>query len=148
VLAAPENKTHGALTIFPPRARNLNHTPDGLDAVARVLSKPVNDAERRAARWYRLRGYRILGTNVWAAGYEVDLIARRGRRLVFCEVKSKSAPGFGDPLEMVTPEKVRRVRRAAQAWLAQNRRSVPGCYVTFDVVVERAGRLQRLPEAF
>ena len=38
---------------------------------------------------YRLRGYRILGTNVWAGGNEVDVIARRGRRLVFCEVKGK-----------------------------------------------------------
>jgi putative endonuclease len=108
----------------------------------------MNGAERRAVRWYRLRGYRILGTNVWAAGYEVDLIARRGRRLVFCEVKSKSGPRFGDPLEMVTPEKIRRIRRAAQAWLAQNRRSCAGCIVTFDVVVDRAGRLERLREAF
>ena len=47
------------------------------------------EEERRAARHYRLRGYRILGTNVWAGGYELDLIARRGRRLVFCEVKGK-----------------------------------------------------------
>jgi Holliday junction resolvase-like predicted endonuclease len=43
----------------------------------------VNSAERRAARWYRLRGWRILGANVWAAGNEVDLIARRGRSLRF-----------------------------------------------------------------
>jgi Holliday junction resolvase-like predicted endonuclease len=49
---------------------------------------------------------------------------------------------------MVTPEKMRRVRRAAQAWLGQNRRSCHGCVVTFDVVVERAGRLQCLREAF
>ena len=108
----------------------------------------MNRAERRAARWYRLRGYRILGTNVWAGGYEVDLIARRGRRLVFCEVKSKSGLRYGDPVEMVTAEKIRRVRRAADVWLAQNARDHPGCSVSFDVIVERAGRLQRLVEAF
>jgi putative endonuclease len=108
----------------------------------------MNSAERRAARWYRIRGYRILGMNVWAGGYEIDVIARRGRRLVFCEVKSKSDERFGDPLEMVTPEKTRRVRRAAQVWLAANRRDHVGCRVAFDVIVERAGRLQRLGEAF
>ena len=108
----------------------------------------MNDAERRAARWYRLRGYRILGTNVWAGGYELDLIARRGRRLVFCEVKSKSGRRYGDPVEMVTPEKIRRVRRAADVWLARNARDHPRCRVTFDVIVERGGRLQRLAEAF
>ena len=47
----------------------------------------MNDAERRAARWYRLRGWKILGTNVWAGGNELDLIARRGRELRFVEVK-------------------------------------------------------------
>ena len=29
-------------------------------------------AERRAAWHYRLRGYRVLATNVWIAGYELD----------------------------------------------------------------------------
>lgn len=108
----------------------------------------MNASERRAAHWYRLRGYRILGTNVWAGGYELDLIARRGRRLVFCEVKSKSGLRYGDPVEMVTPEKIRRIRRAAEVWLARNAREHPNCHVTFDVVVERGGRLQRLAEAF
>ena len=108
----------------------------------------MNDAERRAARWYRLRGYRILGANVWAGGYELDVIARRGRMLVFCEVKSKSGPRYGDPLEMVTAEKIRRIRRAADVWLAGNGRDHPSCRVTFDVIVERDGRLQRLGDAF
>src|SRR6185503_18133184 len=80
--------------------------------------RPRNDAERRAARWYRLRGYRILDTNRWIAGGELDLVARRGNTLVFCEVKSKRGDEFGDPLEMVGEVKIRRVRRAAEAWLA------------------------------
>ena len=78
-----------------------------------------NPDELRAARHYRLRGYRILGTNVWAGGYELDVIARRGRRLVFCEVKGKTGDGYGDPLEMVGEEKLRRLHRAAEAWLAR-----------------------------
>ena len=105
-------------------------------------------AERRAVRWYRLRGWRILGENVWAGGNELDLIVRRGRTLRFVEVKEKRGLRFGDPLEMVTPEKTRRVRRAAQVWLAANGRDHAGCRVTFDVILERAGRLQRLAEAF
>ena len=73
----------------------------------------LNDGRARAARHYRLRGYRILGANVWAGGNELDLIVRRGRRLVFCEVKGKTGDGFGEPLEMVDEEKLRRMRRAA-----------------------------------
>jgi putative endonuclease len=107
----------------------------------------MNAAERRAVRHYRLRGYRILGTNVWAGGNEIDVIARRGRRLVFCEVKSKSGPRYGDPIAMVGPEKVRRVRRAAEAWLAV-RPELRGLEVRFDVVAETAGRLRLVPRAF
>jgi putative endonuclease len=94
-----------------------------------------------------VRGHRILGTNVWIAGNEIDVIARRGGTVVFCEVKSKGGPDFGDPLEMVTGEKVRRVRHAAEAWLAAH----PECAqlaVRFDVLVERSGRLEAVRGAF
>ena len=107
------------------------------------MSSPRNPDERRAARHYRLRGYRILGTNVWVGGYELDLIARRGRRLVFCEVKGKGGEGFGDPLEMVDEEKARRLRHAAEAWLARNG-DVRELECRFEVVAVRAGRLRRV----
>ena len=106
-----------------------------------------NSSESRARSHYRLRGYRVLGENVWSAGYELDLVVRRGRTLVFAEVKSKTGPRFGDPAEMVTTEKQRRLRLAAQAWLAQHPEHAH-CRVRFDVVVERAGKLRRLASAF
>jgi putative endonuclease len=104
-------------------------------------------AERRARRWYRLRGWQILGTNVWAGGNELDLIVRRGRTLRFVEVKEKRGPRFGDPLEMVTAEKQRRLRRAAATWLAA-RPELGGLSVGFDVIAVRDGRVQRVPQAF
>src|SRR5215831_3766375 len=106
-----------------------------------------NAAERRAAWWYRLRGYRVLATNVWLAGNELDVVARRGRQLVFCEVKSKAGEEYGDPAEMVSPEKVRRVRRAAEAWLARHP-ECGACDVRFDLVAVRGRRLECVREAF
>jgi putative endonuclease len=97
--------------------------------------------------WYRLRGYRILARNAWAAGYELDIIARRGGRLIFCEVKEKLGESFGDPLEMVDEEKQRRLRRAAEAWLERHPETT-GLDVSFDVIAFRNGRLERLAEAF
>ncbi len=107
----------------------------------------MNGAERRARNHYRLRGYRILGTNVWAAGNELDVIARRGRSLVFCEVKEKGGDGFGDPTEMVDAEKQRRVRRAATAWLARYP-ELEELELRFDVVAVRPGGLERIADAF
>ncbi len=103
--------------------------------------------ERRARLFYRLRGYRILAANAWAGGHELDVVARRGRRIVFCEVKGKGAGGFGDPLEMVDGEKQRGIRRAAEAWLAA-RPELAGLEVRFDVVAVRGGRLERVANAF
>ena len=104
-------------------------------------------AERRAVRWYRLRGWKILGENVWAGGNELDLIVRRGRTLRFVEVKEKKGSRFGDPLEMVTAEKQRRLRRAAQSWLGA-RPELARLAVGFDVIAVRDGRIQRVPQAF
>jgi putative endonuclease len=97
--------------------------------------------------WYRLRGYRILARNVWVAGYELDIVVRRGRRLVFCEVKEKQGDRFGDPLEMVDDERQRRLRWAADAWLERHPET-EGSEVSFDVIALRDGRLERLGEAF
>jgi putative endonuclease len=104
-------------------------------------------AERRAQWWYRMHGYRVLATNVWVDGYELDLVVRRGRRLVFCEVKAKAGNSFGDPLEMVDERKQRRLRRAAEGWLARHQEAA-ALQVSFEVIAVRGRRMERLIEAF
>ena len=104
-------------------------------------------AEQRAAWWYRVRGYRVLARNAWVNGYELDLVVRRGRRLVFCEVKAKGGAGFGEPEAMVDAEKQRRLAIAAEGWLAlhpEGRRLA----VSFDVIAIHEGRLRHVAEAF
>jgi len=94
-----------------------------------------------------VRGYRVLATNEWAGGYELDLVVRRGRRLVFCEVKEKAGPAFGEPEAMVDAEKQRRIRQAAAGWLAAHPEA-RRLDVSFDVIAVQSGRLRRLAQAF
>jgi putative endonuclease len=83
--------------------------------------------------------------NARAGGNELDIVVRRGRKLVFVEVKARSGPGFGDPWEAVGPEKARRVRRAAEAWLAL-RHDFHDLDVGFEAVAVRPdGRIERTP---
>ena len=104
-------------------------------------------AERRAWWYYRLRGYRVLETNIWSGGNELDLVVRRGNRLAFVEVKAKGGGRYGNPFEMVTAEKQRRLRRAAEAWLAAHP-ELEQLEASFEVVALRGGRLARLQDAF
>jgi putative endonuclease len=104
-------------------------------------------AERRARLHYLLRGYRVLETNSRPGRVEVDLIARRGRRIVFVEVKAKLGDRFGDPVEMVGPEKQERLRRAAEAWLAQHPEAMDW-QVRFDVLSVTRRRVSRVADAF
>ena len=62
-------------------------------------------------------------------------------------MKEKRGSRFGDPLEMITPEKQRRLRQAAETWLA-SRPEAAGLRVGFDVIAVRNGRLERVPQAF
>jgi putative endonuclease len=97
--------------------------------------------------FYRLRGYRILDRNVWSGGNELDLIVRRGRRLAFVEVKAKGGGRYGNPFEMVTEEKQRRLRRAAEAWLAAHP-ELAQLEASFEVIALQEGRLSRIRQAF
>jgi putative endonuclease len=101
-------------------------------------------AERRVAWHYRLRGYRILGRNVRAGGVELDLIVRRGRRLVFVEVKQKSGPAYGDPIEAVDRWKQERLRHGIDAWLASN--PSHGLEVEFEIAAVRPDGVERVPD--
>ena len=103
----------------------------------------MNSGERLAARHYRLRGYRILAANARAGGHELDLVVRRGRRLVFVEVKERAREGYGGPVGAVDREKRRRVRRAAASWL-QAHPETAELEIGFEVAAITDGRLERL----
>ena len=110
------------------------------------LGRAVEDA---AARLYEREGF-LVARNYRAGRSEIDLIATRPGLVVFCEVKARASDRFGLPAEAVNPEKQRRIRGAAAAWLSEHR---PGrIEVRFDVVsaIVRHGRfaLDRIESAF
>lgn len=106
----------------------------------------MNAGERRALWHYRLRGFRIVGTNVRAGRNEIDLIVRRGRDLTFVEVKERSGSGFGGAVGAVDREKRHRVRQAARVWLTRNPQP-SHVRVGFEVVAVEQGRLARISTA-
>jgi putative endonuclease len=106
----------------------------------------VNRGERRALLHYRLRGYRLLEANARVGRYELDLVLRRGRRLVVAEVKEKAGSAFGHPLEMIDAEKARRVLTAAQGWLGAHPEAA-GLELVVEAVAVTGRRVERVPLA-
>jgi len=104
----------------------------------------VNSGERRALRHYRLRGYRLLAANARVGRYELDLVLRRGGRILFVEVKEKRGSQFGHPLEMVDREKARRVQTAARGWLAAHP-ELAGLAVSLEAAAVTGGSVERVP---
>jgi len=79
------------------------------------------EGERAAEKFLRRNGYTIVQRNYRCALGEVDLIALDRRTIVFIEVKTRTQPGFGSPLEAVDRRKQRQVLRAAQHYLSEHR---------------------------
>lgn len=91
-----------------------------------------DDWERLAEKRLKSAGYRVLERNFRVRPGEVDLVAEENGVICFVEVKGRRSAGFGLPAEAVTAEKQRRIFRAAEAWLARERRGREPC--RFDVV--------------
>jgi putative endonuclease len=104
----------------------------------------VNRGERRALRYYRLRGYRLLEANARVGGYELDLVLRRGGRLLVVEVKEKRGTGFGHPLEMIDEEKTLRVHAGAAAWRARHP-ELGGLELAVEAAGVHGRRIERVP---
>ena len=102
--------------------------------------------EEQAAAWYVARGYAVLDRNWRCREGELDLVVRRGREVVFVEVKTRRTDRFGIPAEAVTRDKQRRLRTLASRYLAT--RDARAGRLRFDVVSILAGRLEVIEAAF
>lgn len=95
--------------------------------------------ETLAAWWLRLRGYRIVARRLRTPRGEIDLIARRGRCVVFVEVKTRDTE---QELDFAIDER-RLARVAAAAEALAPRYARDGEDVRIDVVLIAPGRWPR-----
>ncbi|MGE4552581.1 MAG: YraN family protein [Desulfovibrionaceae bacterium] len=93
--------------------------------------------EDAAAEHLRRAGLKILARN-WRHGrLELDLVCRRGRMLVFVEVKTRGPGSRGAPAEALGRAQAARLARAAAAWLSEHDAWDTPC--RFDLVTATPG---------
>jgi putative endonuclease len=90
------------------------------------------EEEATAEALLRERGYRIVGRNVRAGRYELDLVAWDGRVLCFIEVRYRRDLRHGRAEETVRRDKQARLIRAATAYIRSRFARWP--VIRFDVV--------------
>ena len=89
-------------------------------------------AESIAALMLRLKGHRIVAQRYKTPVGEIDLVALKGRRLAFIEVKRRKTQE--DAAWTLPAKRRRRIVRAAQYWLAGHP-DLAGHDIAFDVVL-------------
>ena len=104
--------------------------------------------EQLAAEHLQRLGYEIVERNYRTRWGELDIVARAGDTLAFCEVKTRRAGGrAGGPFDAVGRGKQVRVRKMAGSWLVERRDRPYADVIRFDaigVVVDGCGRLVSL----
>lgn len=76
--------------------------------------------ESLAAAYLQRKRYRIIGANYRCRMGEIDLIAEKGKYLVFVEVKLRRSSAFAEAREFVDRRKQERILTAASLYLSQH----------------------------
>jgi len=76
--------------------------------------------EKMAVSYLRNLGYEIIATNWQEKKYEIDIIAKDKKELVFIEVKTRSTDFFGAPEEAVTLNKQQHLIEGADYYIQEN----------------------------
>lgn len=79
-------------------------------------------AERAAAAYLELRGFRILELNWRQPRCEIDIVARSKQGVIYLvEVKYRKNSHHGSGLDYVTATKLKQMRYAAESWVNESK---------------------------
>lgn len=102
--------------------------------------------EKKAVKFLKGLGYKILEKNYKRATGEIDLIAKDGEYIVFVEVKTRSTNAFGMPSEAVDKRKQEKYFKTANVFLLEKGLMDAPC--RFDVVEILDGKINHINNAF
>jgi len=106
--------------------------------------------EELACQFLRKQGFRVLAQNYRTRLGELDIICRKGKTIIFVEVRSRTDDDGLPAEESLNPKKIDHLLKCAQAWLGKKRLSENP--VRFDLItVDFSGdrpQLSHYPAAF
>ena len=77
-------------------------------------------AETKASTYLTNLGYTVLEKNWRTQHCEIDIVAQKGSRIYFVEVKYRAVGSWGSGLDYITPKKLKQMSFAAELWVTKN----------------------------
>jgi len=102
--------------------------------------------EKRAGVFLEHQGFQILEYNFNCRFGEIDIIARKDRQLIFCEVKYRRDEAKGNPLEAVGARKQQTISKCAMYYLTV--RGLLHMDIRFDAIGILGDKITWVPDAF
>lgn len=102
--------------------------------------------EKEAGKYLESKGYEIVEYNYRCRPGEIDIVAKDGEYLVFCEVKYRKTNNKGNALEAVAFSKQKTLSKCALYYVTEKGLSYLPC--RFDVVGIDGGKLTLIQNAF
>ena len=105
--------------------------------------------EQAAVDYLRQNGFMIVERNYRIGRSEVDIIASRYDELHFVEVKTRKYGSMLAPEEAINEQKLRAMRRAASAYMAQHHSMLEPKFslIAIDIIGDRVESLRFVEDA-
>ena len=85
------------------------------------IKKLIGDAgERKVARVYITKGYKIIARNFSCKYGELDIVAKKGDVIVIIEVKTRNNNNYANARDYVDYHKQKRIRNTTDLFLQKN----------------------------
>lgn len=79
-----------------------------------------NVGEKLACVYLKEKGYRVIKRNFYCSGGEIDVVAKKGDKYFFIEVKLRKGTRYGSALDGISRRKLMRIKKCAQEWCLKN----------------------------
>jgi len=90
--------------------------------------------EEKAIEFLKKKGYKILERNYKTKIGEIDIIAKKNKKIIFIEVKTRSSYNFGRPEESVNEKKLKKIESVAQIYLQSQKINLPYSFEVLSIL--------------
>ena len=102
------------------------------------------EGESAACEFLSSNGFSIISKNFYAGrSGEIDVIAAKGKLIVFAEVKARNSEMFGGGIYSITESKKKKLRASAKYYLLKNPEYNTTDYTSrFDLIIVKDGKIE------